>query len=322
MTFLIIKIVHFIFSEKGLYEEAIVLLEKCITEDYSHERAHTLLSQCLLKKYKSGNKINEDNESRMGKCQKEVKDNKGKCETTKASGRFRATNKKERRQKETHRRNIADGIKRKTRNMREKMNLILSFATKVSLNKNKKKLGDEMSSYFKSFHFIQRDIEDQTRKNNDENNKNNNNQENEKKKGKNHINCYYDEHDINVTSTATLTYNNNHNHKTHLKKLDYYTIKKADRAVELNENVKYKTEKVESTLLTRYHEIKTNTSNPSSRSTMIKDTTKWKEISLHKKFYNSNLTKLFPNQLIQISHLKKKKTSSDEEEDDISMQSK
>merc|ERR1712150_245644 len=106
---------------------------------------------------------------------------------------------------------------------------------------SKKKLDDEISSYFKSFHFIQHKIMGQTRKNNDENNKNNNNQKKKKKKGKNYINCYYDEHDINVTSTATLTYNNNHNHKTHLKKLDYYTIKKADRAVELNENVKYKT---------------------------------------------------------------------------------
>ena len=308
-----------------MYEEAILLLEKCITEDYSHERAHTLLSQFLLKKYKSGNKINEDNESRMGKCQKEVKDNKGKCETTKASGRFRATNKKERRQKEIHRRNIVDGIKRKTRNMRAKMNLILSFSTKVSVNKDKKKLGDEVSSFFKSFRFIQRDIMGQTSKNNDVNNRNdnNNNQEKKKGKGKNHINCYYDEHDINVTSTATLTYNNNHNHKTHLKKLDYYTIKKADRTVELNENVKYKTKKVETSLLTRYHQLKCNTSKSSgSRSRMIKDTTKWKEISLHKKFYNSNLTKLFPNQLIQISHLKKRKTSTDEEEDDISMQSK
>merc|ERR1712141_191063 len=87
-------------SEKGLYEEAILLLEKCITEDYSHERAHTLLSQCLLKKYKSGNKINEDNESRMGKCQKEVKDNKGKCDTTRR--RFRTTNTKKRRQERSH----------------------------------------------------------------------------------------------------------------------------------------------------------------------------------------------------------------------------
>ena len=309
-----------------MYEEAILLLEKCITEDYSHERAHTLLSQFLLKKYKSGNKINEDNESRMGKCQKEVKDNKGKCETSKARVRFRATNKKERRQKEIHRRNIVDGIKRKTRNMRAKMNLILSFSTKVSVNKDKKKLGDEVSSFFKSFHFIQRDIMGQTRKNNDVNNRNdnsNNNQEKKKGKGKNHINCYYDEHDINVTSTTTLTYNNNHNHKTHLKKLDYYTIKKADRVVELNENVKYKTEKVETTILTRYHQLKTNTSKPSGRRSLIKDTTKWKEISLHRKLYNFNLTKLFPNQLIQISHLKKKKTSTDEEhDDDISMQSK
>ena len=303
-----------------MYGEAIVLLEKCITEDNSHERAHTLLSQCLLKKYKSGNKINENNESRMGKCQKEVKDNKGKRDTTR--GRFRATNTKKRRQDRAHTRNIVDGIKRKTRNRRAKMNLILSFATKVSVNKSKKKLDDEISSYFKSFHFIQHKIMGQTRKNNDENNKNNNNQKKKKKKGKNYINCYYDEHDINVTSTATLTYNNNHNHKTHLKKLDYYTIKKADRAVELNENVKYKTEKVETTLLTRYHQLRSNTSRPSGRSSMIKDTTKWKEISLHKKFYNSNLTKLFPNQLIQISHLKKKKTSTDEEEDDISMQSK
>ena len=306
-----------------MYDEAILLLEKCITEDYSHERAHTLLSQCLLKKYKSGNKINENNESRMGKCQKEVKDNKGKCNTARSRQSFRDTNKKERRQKETHTRNIADEIKRKTRNRRTKLNLILSFETKVSVNKEK--LGDGISSHFKSFHFSQRDIMGQTRNYNDGDNKNNNNNQDKKEmeKGKNYINCYYDEHDINVTSTATLTYNNNHNHKTHLKKLDYYTIKKADRTVELNENVKYKTKKVETSLLTRYHQLKCNTSKSSgSRSRMIKDTTKWKEISLHKKFYNSNLTKLFPNQLIQISHLKKRKTSTDEEEDDISMQSK
>ena len=71
------------------------------------------MSQCLLKKYKNENKINEDNESRMGKCQKEVKDNKGKRDTTR--GRFRATNTKKRRQDRAHTRNIVDGIKRKTR---------------------------------------------------------------------------------------------------------------------------------------------------------------------------------------------------------------
>ena len=48
-------------------------------------------------------------------------------------------------------------------------------------------------------------------------------------------NNYYEEHDINVTSTATLTHNSNHNHKTHQKKLDYYTIKKPDDVVELNQ---------------------------------------------------------------------------------------
>ena len=80
---------------------------------------------------------------------------------------------------------------------------------------------------------------------------------------------------------------------------------------------------METTILTRYHQLKTNTSKPSGRRSLIKDTTKWKEISLHRKLYNFNLTKLFPNQLIQISHLKKKKTSTDEEhDDDISMQSK
>ena len=282
-----------------MYEEAILLLEKCITEDYSHERAHTLLSQCLLKKYKSGNKINEDNESRMGKCQKEVKDKKGKYDTR----RFRTENR-------TNAKNVGGGIKRKARNRKAKVNLILSFATKVSGNKDKKKLDDVISSYFKSFHFLRRNIMGQTKKNNDENNNNNNNNDNnnqEKKgKGKNDINCY-DEHDINVTSTTTLTHKNNHNHKTHLKKLDYYTIKEV-HVVEFNENENYKTEK-ERTLLTRYQQ-----------DNMIKDT-KSREISLHRKFY-TNLSKLFPNQLIQINHLKKKTTNEKENDDGISVQNK
>lgn len=265
-----------------MYEEAILLLEKCIAEDYSHERAHTLLSQCLLKKYKSGNKINEDNETGMGKCQKEVND-RGKYDT-----RFRT--------QKTNTKNV--GIKRKVRNRKAKMNLILSFATKVSVCKDKKKLDDVISSYFKSFRFLRHNIMGQTKKNNDDDN---NNKE-KKRKRKNDIN-YYDEHDdINVTSTATLTYNNNNNnnHKTHLKKLDYYTIEKAGGIVELNENEKYNTKR-ETTLLYSY------------QTNMIKDT--WKEISLHTKFHINNMSKLFPNQLIQISHF-------EPTEDDISVHNK
>ena len=266
-----------------MYEEAILLLEKCITEDYSHERAHTLLSQCLVKKYKCGNKINGDNESGMGKCQKEVKD-MGKYDTT-----FR-----------THHINTKNiRIKRKARNRKAKMNLILSFATKVSVDKDKKKLDDVISSYFKSFHFLRRNIMGKTKENNDDDN--NNNQE--KRRKRKNDNNYYEEHDINVTSTATLTHNNNHNHKTHQKKLDYYTIKKPDDVVELNQKEEYKTKKEITTVLSPYQR------------NVIKDT--WKEISLHRKFY-TNLSKLFPNQVIQINHLKK----TEGEEDDISVQNK
>ena len=233
----------------------------------------------------------------MGKCQKEVKDKKGKYDTR----RFRTENR-------SNAKNVGGGIKRKARNRKAKMNLILSFATKVSGNKDKKKLDDVISSYFKSFHFPRRNIMGQTKKNNDENNNNNNNNNQEKKgKGKNDINCY-DEHDINVTSTATLTHKNNHNHKTYLKKVDYYTIKKRVSLVEFNENENYEPGKVK-TLLARYQQ-----------GNMIKYT-KWKELSLHRKFY-TNLRKLFPNQLIQIIHLKKKTTNEKENDDQIYVQNK
>ena len=249
------------YSERGLYDEAILLLEKCIAEDYSHERAHTLLSQCLLEKYKSRNKINEHNEPRMRKEQKEVKD-KGKCDT-----RFG-----------TMRTNTNVGIKGKT-TRKANMNLILSFATKVKETKSKKL--DVISSHFKSFHFLRHNIMAKTKKNND----NNNNKKKQRKYSKNDLN-YYDEHDkINVTSTATLIHNNN-NHKTHLQKEDYSQEKVKNEDMPFPENREDQTKR-EIHLLYRNH------------ANAEKD--KRNEISMRKEFY-INKRKVFPNQLIQISH--------------------
>ena len=248
------------------------------------------MSQCLLKKYKSENKINEDNESGMGKCQKEVRNKRGKYDTM-----FRT-------QLPTERKIV--GIKKKTRNGKGRMNLILSFATKVSVNKYKKKLDDIISSYIKSFHFLRRNIMGKTKKNNDDDSNNNNNQE-KKKKGRNDINND-DEHDINVTSTAT--HNNNHNHKTHPKKVYYYTMKRIFRTTEPNKNKTYKLEKETPELHLYSHEV-------------IKDT-RSKEMSLHKKFYTDLRNKLFFNQLIQINHLKETTTATIEEEDHLPEQNK
>ena len=260
-----------------MYEEAIPLLEKCITEDYSHERAHTLLSHCLAEKYSGETQINEDNESRMGKGKKVVR-RKGKYDT---KFRIMKTNT-----------NIAIQGKRARK---AKIDLILSFATEVEENVDKK--FGVISSHLKSFHVLRHNIMVKTKKTNDDDGRNNDNKSNKNnkkndKEGKNEIKLHHITHDdINVTSAtidAALTHNGN-NHKPFVKHEGCYDAKMKHNKPFYHGNKTTTVEEETSILLHRYPiNITTNK--------------RWntEEIANLEKFHIQQ-NKVLPNQLIQIS---------------------